>query len=946
MGKNEAFVRGRALLLAVLFPLRGGAQVDDTARFHQIDAYIRRTMRSARFPGVAVGIVRGDRVVYLRGFGRADRSGHPVTPQTPFLIGSVTKSFTALAVLQLVEAGKVALDAPVQRYIPWFRVGDSSASAGITVRELLTMTSALPQVYETQTWTDQDAGALERTVRLLATKQLTGQPGRTFGYSNANYETLGLIVQMVSGESYEDYIKQHVFAPLDMRNSFVSQDEALARGMASGHRWWFGVPVAVTLPYRRAELPAGYIVASTEDMAHYLIAEMNDGRYGDSSVLSPSGMAMRHTQPLGGAYGFGWEFLRAGGRTLINYDGGTANFQSSLFIDPVAHVGVYVAANAINALDAIASPHGASPLDGQTTRAMAQVVLSIVTDRPLPDQGIGHRRLTVIFDVVIALLSAVLVVSLVRIRPRHRRLARHGIASRSTLWSRIALTVLVNFTLLVVLLYLSLAVPAWSALILFQPDLEYWLWVVASVLLVKGLLELWFIARVYRQSQDASFLTRRREIETRVVVVGGGIGGLAAARHLDRLLGGRREVEITLVNRDNFFLLSPLLFEACSGVLELRHCAQPIRPCLRRVRFVEASAQEIDVARRMVRVAGPDDAERELAFDHVVIALGAATNFSLIRGSEHARTFKTVADALLLRNHVIEQLEHALVETDADRRRELLTIAVIGGGLVGVELLGELTAFIEDELRYYPGIRREELRFHLFEAGDRLLPESKPFLAEYAARVLRRRRVELHVATPVREIGPSFVCWADGRVECSTIVLAAGILPSAVAAATSVARDRRGRILTEPTLRSTSDPRVWAFGDCASTPSPEGKPYPALAQHAVRAARVAARNVAAAIDGRPPKPFLYEPLGIMAAFGHTRAACDLKGIKLTGFIAWWIRRTYYLFQMPRWDTRLRIALDWTVSLFSRPDLTKIDLAEERELEQRNHAANGSRSALV
>jgi NADH dehydrogenase len=560
------------------------------------------------------------------------------------------------------------------------------------------------------------------------------------------------------------------------------------------------------------------------------------------------------------------------------------------------------------------------------------------------DQGIGHQRLTLIVDVVLALLSIAALMSLARIRRRHRRMAQRGIASRSDLWSRIAFAVVLDFTLLIVLIYLALVVPAWPATVPIQPAIEIWLWAVAAVLSFMGVLEVLFIAHVYRQAQDAKFLAHRSEIATRVVVVGGGIGGLAAARHLDRLLGGRRDVEITLVNRDNFFLLSPLLFEACSGVLELRHCAQPIRPCLRRVRFIEATAQEIDVARRIVRVVGPDSALRELPYDHVVIALGAATNLSLIPGSEHARTFKTVADALLLRDHVIEQLERADVEADVNRRRRLLTITVIGGGLVGVELLGELTAFVDDELRYYPGIRRDELRFHLFEAGNRLLPESKPFLAEYAERLLRRRGAELHVGTPVQEIGPACVRWAGGQVESQTIVLAAGIVPNTVAAATNVARDRRGRIMTEPTLRSTSDPRVWAFGDCASTPSPEGTPYPALAQHAVRAARVVARNVAAAIDGQPPKPFVYEPLGMMAAFGHTRAACDVRGIKLTGFIAWWMRRTYYLFQMPRWDTRFRIALDWTVSLLTRPDLTKIDLAEERELEQRNQAANGSRVA--
>lgn len=916
------------------------AQTGDAPWTRRIDDYVRDQMRSARFPGMAVGIVKGDSVVYLHAFGRADPTGRPVTPRTPFLIGSITKSFTALAVLQLVERGKIDLDAPVQRYLPWFRVGDSAASSRITVRHLLTMTSGLPQVYETQVWTDTDDGALERTVRFLATKQLTGEPGRAFGYSNANYETLGLIGRTVSGESYEDYVKKEILGPLDMRDSFLSQTEALDHGMASGHRWWFGKPIAVTLPYRRGELPAGYIIASAADMTHFVIAELNDGRYRDTSVLSPRGMAMRHAVPPGKGYGFGWEFVSADGRTLINHDGGTANFQSSLFMDPVARVGVYVAANAINALDAFASPHGLSPLDGQTTRLMAHTILSIATNQPLPPAGIGHRRLTVLFDVVLALLTLALLFSLTRARRRHRRMTQTGIPDARELWARVAVAAVMNFGLPLVLIYLVLAVPAWQAFALFEPDLAWWLYAIGAVLVIKGVVELVAISGVYRWTQDTKFLAHRSNIRTRVVVAGGGVGGLAAARHLDRLLGSRGDVEITLVNRDNFFLLSPLLFEACSGVLELRHCAQPIRPCLHRVHFVEGTVREIDTAHRVVRVAGPDDALRELPYDHVVVALGAMTNLSLIPGSENARTFKTVADALLLRNHIVEQFERALGETDAERRQAMLTLSVIGGGLVGVELMGELTAFVDDELRYYPGIQRDELRFHLFEAGPRLLPESKPFLAEYAERLLRRRGVELHAGTPVQEIGPAFIRWADGRVQSQTIVLAAGIVPNVVSGAMDVARDRRGRILTDPTLRSTSDPHVWAFGDCASTPAPDGKPYPALAQHAVRAAKVVAHNVAAVINERPVKPFVFEALGMMAAFGHTRAACDLRGMKVTGFLAWWIRRTYYLFQMPRWDTRFRIALDWTVALFSRPDLTKIDLAEEREQEQRNRAANG------
>ncbi len=427
---------------------------------------------------------------------------------------------------------------------------------------------------------------------------------------------------------------------------------------------------------------------------------------------------------------------------------------------------------------------------------------------------------------------------------------------------------------------------------------------------------------------------------TRIVVLGGGVGGLAAARHLDRPFARRSDVEVTLVSRDNFFLLSPLLFEACSGVLELRHCAQPIRPCLRHARFIEATVEHVDVERRVVRVVASEGAVHELPYDHVVIALGATTNVDLIPGSEHARTFKTVADALMLRNHVIERLERADVETDAQRRRQLLTVVVIGGGLVDIELLGELTAFVHDQLRYYPRIRRDELRFQLFEAGDRLMPESTPFVARYAGQVLRRRGAVLKTSTPVQAIEPGVVRWKDGVIEADTIVLAAGVVPNAVAAAATVERDGRGRIVTDATMRSVSHPNVWAIGDCAAVPGPDGEPYPALAQHAVREARRVAQNIRAVVERRAPKAFVYRTLGTMAAFGHTRAAADLRGIALKGFIAWWMRRTYYLFQMPRWDTRVRIALDWTVSLFFRPALTKVDLAPEREQERRNCPAGG------
>lgn len=428
-------------------------------------------------------------------------------------------------------------------------------------------------------------------------------------------------------------------------------------------------------------------------------------------------------------------------------------------------------------------------------------------------------------------------------------------------------------------------------------------------------------------------------VRSRIVVLGGGIGGLTATRELERLFRGRSDVEIVLVSRDNFLNLTPLLFEACSGVLELRHCAQPIRPCLTRARFVEAAVESVDVSRRTVRAVAAEGHVYDLPYDHLVVALGATTNLRLIPGSGNALTFKTPADALLLRNHVIECLERADLETDRRRRKQLLSFVVIGGGLVGVELLGELTAFADDVIRYYPQIRRTELQFDLFEVGDHLLPESTPALGAYADRALRERGADIHLSTAVRSIERGLVRAGDRVIEAETIILAAGVVPSPVAAAMAVERDSRGRIVTDPTMRSTSHPEVWAVGDCAAIPDPDGHPYPALAQHALREARAVARNIHACDAGRPPQPFAYRALGTMAALGHRRAVAEVRGIFLSGFIAWWFRRTYYLFQMPRWDRRLRIALDWTVALFFRPDITKVDLAPEREQEDRNGPAD-------
>jgi len=265
----------------------------------------------------------------------------------------------------------------------------------------------------------------------------------------------------------------------------------------------------------------------------------------------------------------------------------------------------------------------------------------------------------------------------------------------------------------------------------------------------------------------------------RILILGGGFGGVHVARQLERRFRSEPNVEITLLSRDNFFLITPLLFEACSGTLELRHCSVPIRACLGRARFVQGTVRKpIDLERRIVLADG-EGSERALAYDQLVLALGAWTNLGLIPGSEHALTFKTMADAIVLRNHVIERFEAADVEPDPELKRQLLSFVVIGGGLVGTELLGELSAFAHDILGFYPSVQRGDLRFFLFESSPRIMPEIEPGLVDHAVRVLQRRPgVVLRTSTPVKAIEQGGVLLEGERVAAATIVLAAGIVPS------------------------------------------------------------------------------------------------------------------------------------------------------------------------
>ncbi|MEW5871462.1 MAG: serine hydrolase domain-containing protein [Chloroflexota bacterium] len=345
------------------------------ADFEAVDAYLRAEIDELRIPGLEMAVVYKDEVLHLGGFGAADAAGSAVTPQTPMVIGSVSKGFTALAVMQLAEAGKIDLEAPIQEYLPWFSLSDSKGDipAGawkqIHIRQLLNQTSGISEYTGANSWSSREAGddALENTVRAFDNFPLVHAPGEAFEYSNANYQVLGLIVQAVSGQSYEAYIQEHIFDPLEMHHSYALAGQAPE--LASGYRFWFGQPFpAPGLPYPRAHAPSAMLASCAEDMGHYLIAQMNGGKYGDVRILSEQGMAELHSPAADfgndNRYAMGWVVTPEG---ALFHNGETPGFTSGIRID--GDWGVFVVRNiAANQreqrLDEIA-PGAISILQGQ-----------------------------------------------------------------------------------------------------------------------------------------------------------------------------------------------------------------------------------------------------------------------------------------------------------------------------------------------------------------------------------------------------------------------------------------------------------------------------------------------------------------------------------------------------------------------------------------------------
>ena len=430
----------------------------------------------------------------------------------------------------------------------------------------------------------------------------------------------------------------------------------------------------------------------------------------------------------------------------------------------------------------------------------------------------------------------------------------------------------------------------------------------------------------------------------KIVILGGGFAGVAVAHRLERRLRAG-EADIALVSRDNFTLFTPMLPEVSSGGLELRHIVTPVRAQLRRTTFVLGEIASIDLDARIVEARHPLTGDlTRLVYDQLVLALGSVTSTFGIPGVvEHTLPLKTLEDAEALRNRVVANLEQAVVTPDGPARERLLTFAFVGGGYTGCEAAGELIDFFHSVMRYYPSLRRDEVQMILIEAGAALLPDLPAAMGRYTTRNLARRKVELILGDGVAHIDEGGITLQSGtRIATANVVWSAGVRPSPVLKdLPGVEHARNGGLVVNRDMSVIGRDGVWALGDCAWIPAKADADlsdvtawYPATAQHAIREGPSLADNIVAALRGEPTKPFRYTSLGTMASLGARRGVAALPGgFVLTGFLAWFLWRTYYLARLPGLDRRLRVTLDWTLGLIFPRDIAELRLYTERGQQQ-------------
>jgi CubicO group peptidase (beta-lactamase class C family) len=490
-------------LLAVRFLAHPARAIAATSMLDgaKIDAFVRAQVERHGIPGLAMAVIQDDQVVSMQGYGKADQTGREVTPQTPFVLASVSKPITALAVMQLVEAGKVELDAPVQRYLPGFRVADALASQQITVRHLLQHTSGIPE----QGCANRRFGAatLEQFVTRLQTIELDAAPGTRHFYCSGNYNILGRIVEVVSGQPYASYIEQQIFAPLEMRHSFTSEQEVMQHGLAQGYRWFFGLRVPFHEPFDPVQMPSGFLISSAEDMAHFVIAQLNGGRFGSTSILSPQGIAVMQAPgvPTGAGeatYGLGWKTGLLGRVPAVYHTGDHPEVHTIVLIEPGARRGAVLLMNANN-LPALMTAF----------KDIQEGVARLLAGQQPASESWSLPRLYLIIDAVLGGVFGLALWPLLRIRQWEQRLRQQPVIScRRLLW--IGLRLAWEFAVPIMLLFgvylflrATIGTLSWSEILLLIPDIGAWLWTVSLVMLLSGVTHLILLWRVLRRSQDA-----------------------------------------------------------------------------------------------------------------------------------------------------------------------------------------------------------------------------------------------------------------------------------------------------------------------------------------------------------------------------------------------------------------------------------------------------------
>ena len=438
---------------------------------------------------------------------------------------------------------------------------------------------------------------------------------------------------------------------------------------------------------------------------------------------------------------------------------------------------------------------------------------------------------------------------------------------------------------------------------------------------------------------EASPQAKDAEPRKRIVILGGGFAGMTTAECLERELQKDSSVSITLVSETNALLFTPMLAEVAGSSLEPSHISTPLRTTLHRTEFVRGRVTDIDVENRKVMLdasmTGTESCQSELGYDHLVFALGAVSNYlGLSNVQRLAFDFKSLIDAIRIRNHVIDMFERADRERDPEARRPLLTFVIAGGGFAGVELAGALNDFARGILADYPNLAGKDVRVVLVHARERILPELSESLGRYAQEHMEMRGVEFRLNTRLTDAREGVVVLSNGEIPADTLVWTAGTAPNPLVKTVPLEKDKRGALIVAQDLSVAGHAGVWALGDCAAVvDAKSGRPCPPTAQFAQREAATLARNIRATLEGRTTKGFHFDSLGALCVVGHQTACAELtvpfardKALRFSGLLAWFMWRSIYLGKLPGLERKIRVLTDWTVELFFPKDIVQtIDL---------------------